>query len=93
MLAQRHLRAVALVALMILAPLSGCFGNDSSDGIVDAGEITITPAVLTGGEFQGVTFAAESPMTSISLTCLLMRLLALFKTLPFSNLRRMIVFN
>ena len=63
MFAQRHLRAVALVALMILAPMSGCFGNNSDDVIIDAGDITITPAVLTGGEFQGVTFAAESSMS------------------------------
>ena len=63
MFAQRHLRAVALVALMILAPMSGCFGNNSGPVIVDAGEITITPATLTGGEFQGVTFAAASEMS------------------------------
>ena len=63
MFAQRHLRAVALVALMILAPMSGCFGNNSDDVIIDAGDITITPAILTGGEFQGVTFAAESSMS------------------------------
>ena len=63
MFAQRHLRAVALVALMILAPMSGCFGNNSDDVIIDAGDITITPAILTGGEFQGVTFAAKSSMS------------------------------
>lgn len=63
MLAQRHLRAVALVALMILAPLSGCFGNSGNDGVVDSGDITITPAVLTGGEFQGVTFTANADVS------------------------------
>ena len=63
MFAQRHLRAVALVALMVLAPMSGCFGNQSDDVVIDAGDITITPAILAGGEFQGVTFAAKSPMS------------------------------
>ena len=63
MLVQRHLRAVALVALMILAPLSGCFGNSGNDGVVDSGDITITPAVLTGGEFQGVTFTANADVS------------------------------
>ena len=54
-------RAILLVLLMILAPLSGCFG--SSDGDVSADNLTVGPEVLSSGEFQVVELSASSDMS------------------------------
>ena len=43
---------------MLLAPLSGCFGEDGENQISE-NSIKITPQILTGGVFQEVTFSAE----------------------------------
>ena len=54
-------RVILLVLLMILAPLSGCFG--SSDGDVSADNLTVGPEVLSSGEFQVVELSASSDMS------------------------------
>ena len=56
-------QACFLVLLMISAPLSGCFGEDDSGGLVAASDVTITPKVLVGGSFQPVTVAAGEDMS------------------------------
>ena len=56
-------QATFLVLLMCLAPLSGCFGENSLQGAPSSSEVSITPAVLAGGEFQGVTFSADQDMS------------------------------
>jgi len=60
---QRPLTAGVLVLLFCLAPLSGCFGNDD-DGSLKAGDATVTPSVLRGGTFQGLTIAADSDLSA-----------------------------
>ena len=54
----RGFEASFLVLVMLLAPLSGCFGEDSENGISE-NSVNITPQILTGGVFQEVTFSAE----------------------------------
>jgi hypothetical protein len=49
--------------LFCLAPLSGCFG-ENVDSTVGEGDVTITPKVWIGGEFQAITIAAESDMAA-----------------------------
>ena len=56
---QRFGQAFFLVLLMLLTPLSGCFGQQDSGGLSSTEDVVITPPVLTGGVFQGVTIAAE----------------------------------
>ena len=56
-------QATFLVLLMCLAPLSGCFGENGMEGAPSSSQISITPAVLAGGEFQGVTFTADQDMS------------------------------
>ncbi|MBT3656755.1 MAG: M28 family peptidase [Euryarchaeota archaeon] len=60
---QRSLTAGFLVLLFCLAPLSGCFGEDN-DNSLKSDDITITPGILRGGEFQGLTIAADSDMSA-----------------------------
>ena len=56
---QRFGQAFFLVLLMLLTPLSGCFGQQDSGGLSSTEDVVITPPILTGGVFQGVTIAAE----------------------------------
>ena len=56
---QRLGQAFFLVLLMLLTPLSGCFGEQDAGGLGSTEDVVITPPVLTGGVFQGVTVAAE----------------------------------
>ena len=56
-------QAFFLVALMLLTPLSGCFGEPDSNGPGSADDVVITPAVLTGGVFQGMTVAAQTDLS------------------------------
>ena len=60
---QRPIMAGFLALLFCLAPLSGCFGEDVDSTITES-DVTITPTVLTGGVFQGVTIAAESDLSA-----------------------------
>ena len=54
----RGLEASFLVLVMLLAPLSGCFGEDGEYQLSE-NSIKITPEILIGGIFQEVTFSAE----------------------------------
>jgi len=54
--------AVFLALIMVSLPLSGCFGEDESGGVV-AGDVTITPATLSGGVFQAMTLKADKPLS------------------------------
>ena len=56
---QRSGQAFFLISLMLLTPLSGCFGQQDAGGLKSTDDVVITPPVLTGGVFQGVTIAAE----------------------------------
>ena len=60
---QRPIMAGFLALLFCLAPLSGCFGEDVDSTITES-DVTITPTVLTGGVFQGVTITAESDLSA-----------------------------
>jgi len=60
---QRAFTAGFLVLLFCLAPLGGCFGEDV-DTSVSEGDVTITPKILSGGVFQGLTISAESDLSA-----------------------------
>lgn len=60
---QRPITAGFLCLLFCLAPLSGCFGEEG-DSAISEGDVTITPATWIGGEFQGITIAAESDLSA-----------------------------
>lgn len=61
---QRFCQAVLLVCLMVMAPLSGCFGEDESEGFDSLNDVSVTPATLTGGVFQGVTITADADVSA-----------------------------
>ena len=60
---QRRLTAAFLTMLFCLAPLGGCFGEDDVSTI-STGDVIITPKTWIGGEFQGITIAAESDLSA-----------------------------
>tara|TARA_Y100000766_G_C18896800_1_gene601363 strand:+ start:714 stop:2444 length:1731 start_codon:yes stop_codon:yes gene_type:complete len=47
---------------MMLAPLAGCFG-ETNDVKIGGGDVTVTPEVLIGGVFQGVTISANNDLS------------------------------
>ena len=57
-------RAVGLVCVMLLAPLSGCFGEDDNSTSIRTGDVVISPEVLIGGIFQGVTISADRDLSA-----------------------------
>ena len=56
-------RALGLVCIMMLAPLSGCFG-EGEDATIGDGDINITPETLIGGVFQGMTLSADKDLSA-----------------------------
>ena len=57
-------RAFGLVCIMMLAPLSGCFGEGDNDGPIRQSDVVVTPEVLIGGVFQGVTISADRALSA-----------------------------
>ena len=64
MMRQRWGQAGLLVALMLLAPLAGCFGEDGAGGPRSANDVVVTPEIFTGGVFQGITLAADTDLSA-----------------------------
>ena len=57
-------RAFGLVCIMMLAPLSGCFGEGDDNGPVGENDVTVTPETLIGGIFQGLTISADRDLSA-----------------------------
>ena len=57
-------RAFGLVCIMMLAPLSGCFGEGDNDRQIGLGDVAVTPEVLIGGAFQGLTISADRALSA-----------------------------
>ena len=55
-------QASFLVLLMLMTPLSGCFGQQETGGLESVDDVVVTPPVLSGGVFQGVTISAGADM-------------------------------
>ena len=60
----RFLQALFLVCIMVLMPISGCFGEQNETGPASEGDVVVTPMVWTGGVFQGITIAAETDLSA-----------------------------
>jgi len=57
----RRSMAILLVCIFLAAPLSGCFGNEDKPSLENS--ITVSPATLIAGEFQGMTISAERDLS------------------------------
>ena len=55
--------AIALCLLMLASPLAGCFG-DIDNGPNSVNDVVVTPAIWTGGVFQGITIEAETDLSA-----------------------------
>ena len=64
MMRDRFLQALFLVCIMVLMPISGCFGEQNKTGPASEGDVVVTPMVWTGGVFQGVTIEAETDLSA-----------------------------
>lgn len=60
----RGLQALTLVLIMVMAPLAGCFGENDGGAGVESGDVAITPAILNGGVFQGLTVSADEDLSA-----------------------------
>ena len=61
---QRFVQPVLLVCLVVMAPLSGCFGEGDNEGFDSLGDVSVTPSMFTGGVFQGVTITADADVSA-----------------------------
>ena len=57
-------QALFLISLMMLTPLSGCFGQQDGGGLDSVEDVVVTPALWTGGVFQGVTIEAQTDLSA-----------------------------
>ena len=57
-------RALFLVLVMFSAAFSGCFGETEEGGINSERDVVITPQILSGGVFQGVTITAKADLSA-----------------------------
>ena len=56
-------RAILMVAVMSLAPLSGCFGEDEGNGSLSASNLNVSPDIITGGDWSVIKLDADSDMS------------------------------
>ena len=56
-------RAILMVAVMCLASLSGCFGEDGASGGIDASDLNVSPSDLSGGEWTTIELSADVDMS------------------------------
>lgn len=52
-----------MVAVMCLASLSGCFGEDGASEKLSEGSLKVSPSVIPGGEWSVITLKAEAAMS------------------------------
>jgi hypothetical protein len=52
-------RAILMVTVMCLAPLSGCFGEDEGSGEVFADSLNVSPSIIPGGEWTVIKLQAD----------------------------------
>ena len=64
MMRDRSLQALFLVCIMVLMPVSGCFGEQNETGPASEGDVVVTPMVWAGGVFQGITIEAETDLSA-----------------------------
>ena len=56
-------RAILMVAVMCLAPLSGCFGEDSDSQSISASSLNVSPDIITGGDWTVIELDAKADMS------------------------------
>ena len=57
------LRAILMVTVMCLAPLSGCFGEDDVSEDLGASSLNVSPDVIPGGDWTVIKLDAEEDMS------------------------------
>ncbi len=64
MAGRRPTQAMLLVLVFLSASFSGCFGENEREGVASENDVVVTPAILSGGVFQGLTIAAEKDLSA-----------------------------
>ena len=64
MAGRRPTQAMLLILVFLSASFSGCFGENEEEGVSSANDVVVTPAVLSGGVFQGLTITAEKDLSA-----------------------------
>ena len=66
-LAMDAARALLMMTVMCLAPLSGCFGEDAVSEDLSGDDLKVFPSILPAGEWVTITISANSDMSVFSL--------------------------
>lgn len=61
---EKKTQAVMLFVLFISAGFSGCFGEDGEENMIRLKDVDITPKLLVGGVFQGLTIQAKNDVSA-----------------------------
>ena len=61
---ERKRRATLLFFLFFTAGFSGCFGEDPDKNMIRLEDVDITPKMLVGGVFQGLTIQAKNDVSA-----------------------------
>ena len=64
MAGRRSSQAMLLILVFLSASFSGCFGENEPEGVSSANDVVVTPAILSGGVFQGITIAAQQDLSA-----------------------------
>ena len=55
--------ALLLVSLMLITPLSGCFGEEDSSQEITENDLKVSPSIIPGGEWATINLKASKEMS------------------------------
>ncbi|GIT41196.1 MAG: hypothetical protein Ct9H300mP10_02060 [Methanobacteriota archaeon] len=58
-----RVHAACLALVMLTTTMTGCFSAEPDNELIASSDLTISPEVLVGAQFQLVEFSASSPMS------------------------------
>jgi hypothetical protein len=61
---EKKTQAVLLFVLFLTAGFSGCFGENEDENMIRLKDVDITPKMLVGGVFQGLTIQAKNDVSA-----------------------------
>ncbi len=61
---EKKTQAFLLFVLFIAAGFSGCFGENGDENMIRLKDVDITPKILVGGVFQGLTIQAKNDVSA-----------------------------
>ena len=57
-------RALLMVLIMCMAPLSGCFGEDEKEDTLSSESLMVSPSIIPAGEWTVITLTSSSDLSA-----------------------------